>query len=399
MPFYGVHEREGFVLFTYVVSYFCVVVICLAIAVVIATKLTSDVGSESEMRAFRGVISGYAVFLITNGVLIWCNHGYLPSSWDNALSIMNIIAIGVCAFFRFQYTELRLQSPLWQLKYFHYLSPLPMCIIILLALPSSFTGRLFYYNADGKYVHGSLYSLQLVFDIFYLLFISVHTLIIWRRTKIATKKKEYFTLIVFLFCPLAAGIVDKIIPDLPVLEMAMLFAVFIVFSNLQESQIYRDALTGLNNRRLADERLLNKLASVSESRPLYFFIADINSFKHINDTYGHLEGDRALKIIAETFQEIGRTYHSFIARWGGDEFIIIVEAQYIGDPDSFVKTIRNTLAEKSKKSNLPYTLTLSIGYALCTAADTPPASLIAGADGMLYRDKNAYYRTRKQFRR
>ena len=115
MPFYGVHEREGFVLFTYVVSYFCVVVICLAIAVVIATKLTSDVGSESEMRAFRGVISGYAVFLITNGVLIWCNHGYLPSSWDNALSIMNIIAIGVCAFFRFQYTELRLQSPLWQL--------------------------------------------------------------------------------------------------------------------------------------------------------------------------------------------------------------------------------------------------------------------------------------------
>ena len=112
-----------------------------------------------------------------------------------------------------------------------------------------------------------------------------------------------------------------------------------------------------------------------------------------------MEGDRALKIIAETFQEIGRTYHSFIARWGGDEFIIIVEAQYIGDPDSFVKTIRNTLAEKSKKSNLPYTLTLSIGYALCTAADTPPASLIAGADGMLYRDKNAYYRTRKQFRR
>ncbi|EPF27409.1 diguanylate cyclase (GGDEF) domain-containing protein [Treponema socranskii subsp. paredis ATCC 35535] len=386
-------------LFTYVVSYFCVAVICLAIASVIATKLTSDVGSESEMRAFRGVISGYAVFLITNSVWIWCNHGYLPSSWGKALSIMNIISISVCAFFWFQYTELKLQSPLWQSKYFHYLYPLPMCIIILLAFASSFTGWLFYYDADGKYVRGPLYALQLVFDISYLLFASVHALIAWRQTKIATKKKEYFTLIAFLFCPLAAGIVDKIIPDLPVLEMAMLFAVFIVFSNLQESQIYRDALTGLNNRRLADERLLNKLASVSESRPLYFFIADINSFKHINDTYGHLEGDRALKIIAETFQEIGRTYHSFIARWGGDEFIIIAEAQHIPEPDQFIAAIRNTLAEKSEKLNLPYELKISIGYSKCTTPEECASSLIGKADDMLYADKKTYYRTRKQLRR
>lgn len=386
-------------IFTYVVAYFSVAVVCFAIAVVIGTKLTRDVGSESEMRAFKGVISGYAVFLITNGVWVWCNYGYLPVSWGYVLSSMNIIALSLCAFFWFQYTELRLHSTLWQSKLFRSLYPMPMCIIVLLSLSSSFSGWLFYYNAEGKYVHGPLYGIQLILDIFYLAFASVHAVIASKRTKIAAKKKEYFTLITFLFCPLAAGVIDVMIPDLPILETAMLFAIFIVFSNLQESQIYSDALTGLNNRRLADEWLLNRLPSVSALRPLYFFITDINSFKHINDTYGHLEGDNAIKTVAETFQDIGRLYHSFIARWGGDEFIIIAEAQHIPDPESFMQTIRNMIAEKSQERALPYTLTLSIGYAMCTTADELPASLIARADGMLYRDKNTYYRTRKQFRR
>ena len=387
------------VIFTYVVAYFSVVVICFAIAVVIGTKLTRDVGSELEMRAFKGVISGYAIFLITNGVWVWCNYGYLPAVWGYPLSSMNIISLSLCAFFWFQYTELRLHSALWQAKAFRYLYPVPMSIIAFLALSSSFTGWLFYYTAEGNYVHGPLYGIQLVLDIFYLAFASVHAVIASKRTKIAAKKKEYCMLITFLFCPLAAGVIDEIIPNLPILEMAMLFAIFIVFSNLQESQIYSDALTGLNNRRLADEWLLNKLSSVSALRPLYFFITDINTFKHINDTYGHLEGDNAIKIVAETFQDIGRIYHSFIARWGGDEFIIIAEAQHIPEPESFVKTIRNMLEEKSKTHKLPYALTLSIGYAKCTAADELPASLISRADGMLYRDKNTYYRTRKQLRR
>ena len=386
-------------IFTYVVAYFSVAVVCFAIAVVIGTKLTRDVGSESEMRAFKGVISGYAVFLITNGVWVWCNYGYLPVSWGYVLSSMNIIALSLCAFFWFQYTELRLHSTLWQSKLFRSLYPVPMCIIVILSLSSSFTGWLFYYSTEGKYVHGPLYGIQLILDIFYLAFASVHAVIASKRTKIAAKKKEYFTLITFLFCPFAAGVIDVMIPDLPILETAMLFAIFIVFSNLQESQIYSDALTGLNNRRLADEWLLNRLPSVSALRPLYFFITDINSFKHINDTYGHLEGDNAIKTVAETFQDIGRLYHSFIARWGGDEFIIIAEAQHIPDPESFMQTIRNMIAEKSQERALPYTLTLSIGYAMCTTADELPASLIARADGMLYRDKNTYYRTRKQFRR
>ncbi|MGI0530775.1 hypothetical protein HZF36_12705 [Treponema socranskii] len=248
--------------FTYVVAYFSVAVVCFAIAVVIGTKLTRDVGSESEMRAFKGVISAYAVFLITNAVWVWCNYGYLPASWGYLLSSMNIIALGLCAFFWFQYTELKLQSTLWQSKVFRYIYPIPMCIIALLALSSSFTGWLFYYTAEGEYVHGPLYTLQLVLDISYLAFASVHAVIVSKRTKIAAKKKEYFTLIAFLFCPFAAGVIDAIIPNLPIVETAMLFAIFIVFANLQESQIYSDALTGLNNRRLADEWLSNKLPSV-----------------------------------------------------------------------------------------------------------------------------------------
>lgn len=378
---------------TYVVSYFLVVITCLAVTAAIATKLTRDVGSQSEMRIFRDAIYGYMVFLLTNGIWIWCNNGYLPSSWNYVLSAVNISALSVCSFFLFQYAEQKLQSPLYQSKCFRCLSPMPMCITVFFAFASPFTGWLFYYTEDNKYTHGPFYALQLIMYLLYFLFIAVHAFIVLRRTKNATKKKEFLTFIIFVFCPFCAGIIDKLIPDLPVLELSMLFSVFIVFANLQESQIYRDALTGLNNRRLADERLVNKISQASELRPFYFFIADINSFKHINDTYGHMEGDNALIIIAKTFQEIGRTYHSFIARWGGDEFIIIAEARHIPEPEQFISAIGNILSEKSIKLRLPYELKLSIGYAKCASPDENAYALISKADDMLYEDKKEYYRT------
>ena len=86
----------------------------------------------------------------------------------------------------------------------------------------------------------------------------------------------------------------------------------------------RDALTGLGNRRAFDEALDHVVTGARRSdRPLTLVIADIDHFKSVNDTYGHLEGDRCLCEVAAV---IARTVRPSDAcfRWGGDEFAVIM---------------------------------------------------------------------------
>jgi diguanylate cyclase (GGDEF)-like protein len=86
----------------------------------------------------------------------------------------------------------------------------------------------------------------------------------------------------------------------------------------------RDALTGLGNRRAFDEALDRVVTGARRSdRPLTLVIADIDHFKSVNDTYGHLEGDRCLRDVAAV---IARTVRPSDAcfRWGGDEFAVIM---------------------------------------------------------------------------
>lgn len=128
------------------------------------------------------------------------------------------------------------------------------------------------------------------------------------------------------------------------LLMALLFA---VTSRLREDQRHKEALerekielthtreqmrhyaenddlTGLSNHRIITERLADEVErSRRERTPLSVILADIDHFKSINDTFGHVVGDRVLKEVASIFRQSVRTYDS-VGRYGGEEFLIIL---------------------------------------------------------------------------
>ena len=103
----------------------------------------------------------------------------------------------------------------------------------------------------------------------------------------------------YLFCYMT---VDVLVPDMPVMSPAMLISIMLVLRQLQDSRISTDALTGLNNRRRADAYLEENLPRATADAPLCLYVMDMNRFKAINDTYGHLEGDRALKTMADALR-------------------------------------------------------------------------------------------------
>jgi diguanylate cyclase (GGDEF)-like protein len=89
-------------------------------------------------------------------------------------------------------------------------------------------------------------------------------------------------------------------------------------------QAIRDPLTGLYNRRFLDEVLRRELARAARyGHALSLILIDIDNFKELNDRYGHLVGDEALKRVAKALRENIRRV-DYIFRWGGDEFCVIL---------------------------------------------------------------------------
>jgi diguanylate cyclase (GGDEF)-like protein/PAS domain S-box-containing protein len=146
-----------------------------------------------------------------------------------------------------------------------------------------------------------------------------------------------------------------------------------------------DDLTGLHNRRafvLLAEQALREAARAS--RPAIAVFADVDHLKVINDSLGHPEGDRALRLVADALRSACRT-SDIIGRLGGDEFaIVLTEAHEI---DGIEGRIRHHLAQADWTSPLP--LSVSIGVVRCDPTpDYHLDDLIAQADRAMYEDRS-----------
>jgi diguanylate cyclase (GGDEF)-like protein len=160
----------------------------------------------------------------------------------------------------------------------------------------------------------------------------------------------------------------------------------VVFENITELQkiAYTDQLTKLFNRLKIDEMLERCYHSFNRyKRNFTVILIDIDDFKKVNDTCGHLVGDEVLKSISFLLNENTRNI-DFIGRWGGEEFIIISKETNIDGAFVIAEKIRQAVASFVFDANLRQTI--SIGIAQHKKEDTID-SLIKRADDALYKAK------------
>ncbi len=153
-----------------------------------------------------------------------------------------------------------------------------------------------------------------------------------------------------------------------------------------------DDLTGIHNYRFFKDMLKHEIERHSRySRPISLLMIDIDNFKHINDTYGHLVGDQVLRQIARLLKNSIRSC-DIVARYGGEEFAVIlpetleIEALKVGS--RVVETIQKhqfKLTEDQSNTNISVT----VGLASFPKDATNASQLIELADQALYRGKKA----------
>lgn len=155
-----------------------------------------------------------------------------------------------------------------------------------------------------------------------------------------------------------------------------------------EVQSRTDSLTGLSNRRHLDELLNGEWRrDMRSGTPLSVIMIDIDHFKVINDTYGHLAGDRCLRQIGKLIQSYAKRPGDHAARFGGEEFVLV-----LGDTTAEIAfTIATNLHEQIGQLNFPETpVTASLGVStMVPARGTTEQVILAAADQSLYIAKNS----------
>jgi len=154
-----------------------------------------------------------------------------------------------------------------------------------------------------------------------------------------------------------------------------------------------DHLTGIPNRRSFNNRLdLEWKRALRGQSPLVIMMIDIDHFKNYNDTFGHQQGDVALKTVAGTIKRSLKRATDFTARWGGEEFVVLLPDTNSGGAMSFAENLRaeveNAVIPSDDKKAAAVTVSIGVNTQIPTQ-DSKLHAFISAADAALYKAKNA----------
>jgi diguanylate cyclase (GGDEF)-like protein len=150
-----------------------------------------------------------------------------------------------------------------------------------------------------------------------------------------------------------------------------------------------DGLTNLCNRKQLDALLADEVPrALRHGRELSLLMLDIDHFKNINDTYGHLTGDSVLRVLASIMQKRVRP-NDKLGRYGGEEFCAILPETTLASAAKIGEELRSLIAAHAfLAENTEIRITISIGAA-CLGSGMQPEDLYKAADDMLYKAKRS----------
>ena len=232
----------------------------------------------------------------------------------------------------------------------------PALFILCLCITSLYNNWLFSFNSLGYFQRGRFAIISMIVFYSYLL---CGLFIVYVRRK-AINPIEYQGLVTFPIPMVACGILQLFLPDYVILLPSMALSLIILNKIIQERRLMVDHLTGVYNRRKLDEYLKAILEnSRITGKTFGAFLADVNNFKYINDTFGHITGDKALITIAKILQKSVR-FDDFVARYAGDEFVVILPCTNQDGLNKIIDRVQSNFQLHSEKND-DYSLSISIG--------------------------------------
>ncbi|WP_295569609.1 GGDEF domain-containing protein [uncultured Holdemanella sp.] len=345
--------------------------ICVAIMLVLGFKTYRSMMKNSQKVSFLAVVFVHILYFQTDLVRMTTN------SQDLFLNEMCFLFFSLCTLSWFNYIQTMLGIH-YVKKSQTFFSMLPVIISVVLLLVNTLNGCLFYIDQSGDFQNGSLYILYVLINDIYYIIGAYQAYIYSYRAKNYQQKKSNQILGIYMISLLLIGTIQDFFRDIPVFCVGTSLSILIVYISLEEQMISIDPLTQLNNRNRMEQYLFECVRS--QDLNMYLLVLDVNRFKKINDEHGHAQGDLALKAIANCLKESCIEKSDFIARYGGDEFVIVYKGN---DVEDLCQRIHDSI----QKLSFPFDLDVSIGCALYHKDMHKWSDWFIEADKRLYNEK------------
>ncbi|HUM82421.1 MAG TPA: GGDEF domain-containing protein [Lachnospiraceae bacterium] len=373
---------------------------CCVFIVVLLFHLNSSMGSEHEVLQLKYLACFYLVAILPDVFWAMTNDHVIdpPHILNAAVNTVSTIGVALGCFQWFWFVLERLKPDHEFSKRSRILIALPLIFVCAADAISIFTNWLFYIDASNIFCTTELFDIIQPLGTFtYLIAAAVLSFAYYFKEYEKLRRIECLRYSVLMLpVMLAEAFTDKI-PTVPITALSIFFMLYLLFLMLLDMQIFYDTLTGLNNRRCLMQYLGERIKAASEEHPVTVFMLDINSFKSINDNYGHVEGDRALRKFAQVMKKTAERYAVFAARYGGDEFCFVEDGKKF-DPDELLNGFQEILRDIQEKEKTSYEITASAGYAVCSSAEKKPDAIVDSADIMLYLKKREWHKKKTQNR-
>lgn len=367
-------------------------IFCSVLLLIIYFSVKRLLGNSMKGRPFCAALLSLVVFMLSDTIWYSMDQGLLPKFvWISFLFKSSyFVSATFAGYFWFIFFESS-DNPAILEKNNSLNYSLLVITHVVLAFINIPTGILFTIDEDLTYTRGKFFIVQFIIIYCYFLYSSIRTLYRLIKNKKKSETSRYLSQLFFPLLPAISGLLQYYFRRIPINCIGFSLAAMILYHGMLKLLISIEPLSGLTNRRTF---IINADAALREYNPsmhYFLFMIDIDDFKHVNDTFGHLAGDNAIVDVSDVLKKVAHTVSGnyYVGRYGGDEFIILLVSK---DPSADLK-LKNAINTEIDALNLVperiCKLSLSIGCAEYRPVEVPTITqLIDNADKRLYIEKN-----------
>ena len=197
-------------------------------------------------------------------------------------------------------------------------------------------------------------------------------------------KQDFIPMVIFGILPMIGGILQTMFYGVLLMWSSAAFSLVVVYNFLQQRMIHLDGLTGVWTRASFDYYISQRIKNDDGFGVIFM---DIDGLKNINDEFGHIEGDNAIKSAVNLIAGILRKT-DVIARWGGDEFVIMLDNVSEKSMEEILERLNSTFHQYNEENKKEYKLECSFGADLFNKSFSSIEQFLNHVDTLMYCNKN-----------
>lgn len=364
---------------------------CAIILLIIALNVSFS-GIDTSRR---GRMFAYPVWFTLAACLLNAAWSILSTeSYDVPLAVMVIInslyfLCCACATYSwFLYAELTADENALDDRMYMHVAQVPIVLLVLLQILTLFNGCVFWFDENMVYHRGPLFYVQCLLAYGYLIVAAIHSVAMAGQKRDLFRRDALLDNTAFIVAPLLFGTAQIFLHQLPLIVVGMVISFLLTYIGTLKRMISVDPLTGISNRRVFVRMAANRTL-LRDFETQYLLFMDIDNFKYANDRYGHLEGDKALCIVADALSDLCRGVGGICCRYGGDEFAALIRLHGEASAENFIYTLQQAVRDAAAAAELPYNVEISVGWTTYNSRSEPLSQAVERTDIEMYEKKRS----------